>query len=457
MTLTAARPATRPGTVLAVLLTGQFMAVLDLTIVNIAAPDIRADLGASGSGLQLVVAGYTVAYAVLLITGARLGDRLGHGRVFRAGLAGFTLASAACAVAPTTGTLIGFRFAQGAAAAAMMPQVMSLIQRVFAGPARARALSLYAAVIAVGTVVGQVAGGLLVGADLLGTGWRPAFALNVPVGVVLLALCGRLPFDRGDADRKLDPAGVGLLSAAVLALVLPLVLGREQGWPVWTWVSLLASVVLLAAFARAQRSVPAPLVPAALLRAPGMVPGAVAQLLGMAAYGGYLFVLTLHLQNGLGESPARAGLTFAPAAVGFAATGLTWRRLPAGWHTRIIPAGLAVAAVGYLTAGLLLRDGRSGGWPLALDLLVLGLALGLAVSPILAVALARVPVALAADASGLLVSLFQLGIVIGVATLGTLYLTLLPADSALVRTALAIAGTTLLAALAALPLIRSRQ
>lgn len=466
MTLTQTRPAGRtatPGTVLAVLLLGQFMAVLDLTIVNIAAPDIGADLGASGAGLQLVVAGYTIAYAVLLVTGARLGDRLGHGRMFRAGLAVFTAASLACALAGTTGQLVGFRLLQGVGAAVMMPQVMSIIQRTFAGPARARALSLYAAVIAVGTVVGQVAGGLLVGADLFGTGWRPAFAVNVPIGVVLLVLAARgLPADRGERDRRLDPAGLLTLSAAVLTLVVPLVLGREEGWPAWAWVSLGLSLPLLAGFVLVQRAVAAPLVPAALLRSPGLAAGAVAQFVGMAAYGGYLFALTLHLQRGLGESPARAGLTFAPAAIGFAATGLTWRRLPAAWHRRVIPGGLVVAAAAYLLVGRILHGGGSGGWPLAADLLVAGLALGLAFSPLLAVALSRVPVALAADASGLLVTLLQLGLVVGVATLGSAYLSLVdgpgPVASAdaLATVAVGLAVTSLAAAAAALPLLRRR-
>ena len=254
MTAVLDRPAepsvrARPGPLLAVLLLGQFMAILDVAIVNVAAPTLRSDLHASGAGLQLSIAGYTISYAVLLITGARLGDRFGHGRVFRAGLIGFTAASLLCGLAPTTGALIAFRLVQGVGAAAMMPQVMSLIQRNFAGQARARALSLYSAVIACGSVIGQVLGGVLVSADLFGTGWRPVFLVNVPIGVVLLVLAGRvLPADRGERARKLDPAGVLTLSVAVLLLVVPLVLGHEENWPVWGWVSLGASAVAFAGF-----------------------------------------------------------------------------------------------------------------------------------------------------------------------------------------------------------------
>ncbi len=401
----ARRRVTRPGAVLGVLLAGQFMAILDVSIVNVAAPTLRADLHASGAGLQLVVAGYIISYAVLLISGARLGDRFGHGRAFQAGLAGFTIASLACGLAPNTATLVTFRFIQGTAAALMMPQVMSLIQRTFAGPARARALSLYSAVIACGAVIGQVLGGVMVSADLFGTGWRPV-----------------LP------GRRLDPVGVVLLSLAVLLLVVPLVLGHEENWPAWCWISLAASAVLFPAFVAVERAVAngggSPLVSARVLRAPGLSAGAASLFFALLNYGGYLFSMALHLQSGLGESPAKAGLVFAPVALGFAATGLTWRRLPARWHGHIIPFGLAFAAVCYLLLGAILRGGGEGGALLEVVLLLIGLALGLAFSPMLTVALTHVPMSDAADASGILVTIFQLGQVVGVATLGTLYLTL---------------------------------
>src|SRR5579862_1711659 len=244
----------RPGLVLAVVLIGQFMAVLDASIVNVAAPSIHASLRASGAGLQLVVAGYTITYAVLLVTGARLGDILGHRRMFLAGLVLFTLASLGCGLAGSAGLLIALRFVQGAGAALMIPQVLSLIQRTHTGPARARAMSLYAAVIAGGAVVGQLVGGLLISADLFGSGWRPIFLVNVPVGVLLLVAGTRaLPHGRGEPGRTLDLPGLALLSPAVLALVLPLVLGQPEHWPAWGWVLMAASVPLVAAFARIER------------------------------------------------------------------------------------------------------------------------------------------------------------------------------------------------------------
>lgn len=456
-----------PTGILTVLLLGQFMAILDVSIVNVAAPTLRRDLHASGAGLQLAIGGYLISYAVLLITGARLGDRLGHGRAFRLGLAGFTAASLLCGLAPTTGALVAFRLLQGVAAALMMPQVMSLIQRTFDGPARARALSFYSAVIACGAVVGQVVGGVVVSADLFGTGWRPVFLVNVPIGLVLLVLSGRLlPADRGEPDRPLDPAGVGTLSSAVLLLVVPLVLGHEEGWPAWCWVSLAASAAGFAAFAGVERRLAArggaPLVSGRLLRAPGLLVGAASLFVAMANYGGYLFAFALHLQGGLGESAARAGLAFAPAAVGFAVTGLTWRLLPARLHGPLIPVGLLLAAGGYLLLAPILRGGGSGGVAMEADLLLVGLALGLAFSPMITVALRHVPLADAADASGVLVTLFQLGQVVGVATLGTTYLSLVHAPGphasahALSVTLVVLACSALLAAGFALRLVRAR-
>src|SRR6516225_7391857 len=245
--LRAARPAAargpRAGTVLAIVLTGQLMAVLDATIVNVAVPSMHADLHASGAGLQLIVAGYTIAYAVLLVTGARLGDIVGHRRMFRAGVLVFTLASLGCGLAPSAGLLIGLRFVQGAGAAVMIPQVLSLIQRTYSSPGpRARAMSLYATVLAGGAVLGQVVGGLLISADLFGSTWRPVFLVNVPVGIAVLVLSGLLPRGRNLSGRVLDLPGLAVLTPAVLAFVLPLVLGQPLGWPAWGWALLAASV-----------------------------------------------------------------------------------------------------------------------------------------------------------------------------------------------------------------------
>jgi hypothetical protein len=322
-------------------------------------------------------------------------------------------------------------------------------------------------VIACGAVIGQVLGGVMVSADLFGTGWRPVFLVNVPIGLAALVFARRfLPADRGEPGRRLDPAGVVLLSLSVLLLVVPLVLGHEESWPAWCWVSLAASAVLFPTLVAVERSVArrggSPLVSARVLRAPGLLAGAASLFLALLNWAGYLFSMALHLQSGLGDSPAKAGLVFAPAAIGFAVTGLTWRRLPERWHGHIIPIGLAVAAAAYVLLGAILRDGGTGGAAMEFDLLALGLALGLAFSPMISVALTHVPMSDAADASGVLVTVFQLGQVVGVATLGTLYLTLVhgpgahASGHAIAVTYVALSASALVAAGFALSLIRPR-
>ncbi|HKS98078.1 MAG TPA: MFS transporter [Rugosimonospora sp.] len=440
----------RTGPLLTILLLGQFMAILDVSVVNVAIPTIRTDLHASGAGLQLVVAGYTIAYAMLLITGARLGDRLGHRRIFLTGLAVFTTASLACGLAGSTRLLIGFRLVQGAGAALMVPQVLSLIQRHFPPAARARALGRYAAVIASGVIVGQVVGGALVGADLWGTGWRPVFLVNVPIGLaVLVAGLRLLPADSGEPGRGLDLPGLVTLSAAVLLFVVPLVLGREEHWPVWGWVCLGASAALLAVFVPVQRRAAAPLVPGRVLRAPGMLPALAAIFATMAGYGGYLLSMALHLQVGLGYSPLRAGLTFVPAGLSFAVASLNWRRVPARWHRRMIPVALLLGAVALALVAVAVRAGHRPDAVFWLSQVCFGLGFGGAFSPLITLALSRVPAPDAADASGLLTTMTQLAQVVGVATFATLYLSLLgsrPSGPALALTASAEAAATILAA-----------
>jgi MFS family permease len=436
---------------LVVLLTGQFMALLDVTIVNVAMPTIGRDLQASGAALQLVVSGYTISYAMLLITGARLGDLFGRRRLFLIGLAVFTVSSLACGLAPDMAVLVTARFTQGAAAAMMMPQIISVIQAQFAGAARAKALSAYSAVLAVGFVAGQVIGGVLVSADLFGSGWRPVFLVNVPIGLAVAALVPRVvPRDGARGNSRLDLAGLAVAVPAVFLVVLPLVLGHQEGWPAWTFASLAAGLVLAAVFVAVERRVAArggdPLLKLTVLRAPGISSGLSSLALAMIAYGGFLFSLALHLQAGLGDSALRAGLTFAPAAAAFGLCGFYWRKLPVRVHHALTVGGFLVGALAYLALALDLRSGGSGGPQLMAILVVLGAGLGVGYSPLITHSLVHVPLRDAADASGLLTTTLQLGQVIGVATFGSLFLTL-AAHPQQHASAHAIAATTGLLAL----------
>jgi MFS family permease len=432
---------------LAVLLLGQFMCIIDVLVTNVAMPSIAASLYASGASLQLVVGGYTIAYAMLLITGARLGDRYGRRRAYLAGVLVFTAASLACALAPDSQALIGFRLVQGAGAAVLVPQVFSIIQLNFTGPARARALSAYAAVLSAGAVTGLVLGGVIVTANLFGTGWRPVFAINVPIGIVLAAAVRRLvPPDETSRDasaagrtKKLDLAGLATAACAVLLIVLPLVLGHQEGWPAWCLACIASGGVLAAGFVLIERRAAAgggdPLLNLAVLRAPALPSGLVTLAATQIGYGGLLFAYTLHLQAGLGESALRAGLSYLPFAAVFGLAGYNWRRLPAAARRVLVPAGLTVGILAYLALaaglhraalhGAALHGAALHGGIRALTwagLTAVGLGLGLSVSPLLTQSLTHVPPTRAADASGLLTTTVQLGQLLGVAAIGSVYL-----------------------------------
>jgi EmrB/QacA subfamily drug resistance transporter len=404
------------------LLGGLLMAAIDVTIVNVAAPSIGADLGASGTSLVLVVSGYALAYAALLITAARLGDDRGHRTIFIAGLAGFTVASFVCGIAPTAAVLIVARVIQGAAGALMAPQILSIIQLTFEGERRAAALGLYATVLSLGAVLGQVVGGALVTADVLGLDWRPVFLVNVPIGIALLAIAPRaLPKTRLPEPQPLDVIGAVLAAASVLALVMPAVLGRSEGWTAWTYASFAAGVVLTAVTIGYLRSKPAGtgIVDLAIFRLPNVAAAFGSVFASMVAYGAFLFTLTLLLQGAFGYTPLHSGLVFAPFAVGFAATSLTYPKLGA-LAAKVAPAaGLGVAAIGYVIAGLLASDGAWHSLAAAAALTVAGAGFGYGFSPVMGAALASVPSANAHDASGAISTTVQLGFIAGVAVFGT--------------------------------------
>jgi predicted MFS family arabinose efflux permease len=308
----------------------------------------------------------------------------------------------------------------------MMPQVMSSIQMHFTGQARAKALSIYAAVLAVGGVAGLVLGGVLVDADLFGTGWRSVFLVNVPLGVAVLVLLPRvLTTERRMPGRRLDLPGLALSLPAVLLLMLPLVLGQEEGWPAWTFAGLAAGVALTVAFVLLERRVAArggdPLLDLRVLRHRGLPSGLLTLALGMTAYGGYLFALTIHLQVGLGDSALRTGLTFAPAAVAFGIVSFWWRSLPERSHPWLTPVGLTLAAAGFVAAAARLGGGGEPDVVLLLVLAVAGVGFGLTLSPLLAHALVNVPQAAAPDASGMFTTILQLGQVVGVAVFGAVF------------------------------------
>ncbi|WP_165423082.1 MFS transporter [Ktedonosporobacter rubrisoli] len=309
------QPDPRRWLMLAVVQCATLMGVLDGFIVNIAAPSIEQQLHASFAEVQLVIAGYTLAYAVLLVTGGRLGDLYGRKRLFVLGVASFTLFSALCGLAPTAWLLIIFRIVQGVAAALMTPQVIAFIQVSFATAERPIAFGSYAAIAGLASVLGQVFGGFLLEANLFNLGWRSIFLVNVPIGIAAL-LCA-LPLlreSRLPGARNLDHGGVTLLSLSLFLLVFPLVLGGEIGWSLQVVLCLLLSVPCLIAFIayenRMTRSGKLPLVSFSLFRQRYFPSGILTIILDSALADAVTFLLTFYLQTILQFTPLQAGLVF---------------------------------------------------------------------------------------------------------------------------------------------------
>jgi EmrB/QacA subfamily drug resistance transporter len=413
---------------LPIILLGTFVITLDVFIVNVAVPSTQRDLHASTSAVEFFVAGYALAYAAGLITGGRLGDLFGRRRVFLIGVALFTLASAWCGIAPTASQLIAGRVAEGLASALMGPQVLAIIGVAYTGAARARAFNAFGLTMGLAGVFGQLIGGVLIQADIAGLGWRACFLVNVPVGIVALVLAPRLvPESRAQGHLRLDPLGMVLVSAGLTAVVLPLAEGRQEGWPLWTWLCLAASPVLLGLFSLQQRRRAAadrgPLVHPVLFRQRSFVVGvgtAVVYYSGMASF---FLVLALYLQQGAGLDALQAGLVFLPLGVGFLATSLSARRIGARLGRQALAVGAVVLAVGLVTLLVTVsRIGTTGAvaW-LVPGLLLGGAGMGMVMAPLASIALAGTDLRWAGAASGVLSTANQVGCALGVALVGIVF------------------------------------
>lgn len=420
---------TTPG--LLTVLVGTFLPMTDFFIVNVALPTIDRDLVAPAGMLQLVVAGYAIAYALLLVVGGRLGDALGRRRLFILGMAAFTVTSLACGLAPDAGALVAARALQGAASAMMLPQVLSTIQATRSGPGRARALGSYAATGGIAAVAGQLLGGLLVSADIGGLGWRPIFLVNVPVGIAGVAMAARfVPDTRSDDPAPVDRRGTLLLGTAILALLIPLTEGRSLGWPAWTLALLSVAPLAAVAFVRAERALEdrggVPLVPITLLRIRSLRRGLLLAVPFFAGFSGFMFVVALTLQDHTGLSPLTAGAVLVPMAAGFLAASLSTASLMARFGRRVLTAGALIQATGLVAviAELAAFWPHPGPLPMAPGMLVLGIGQGLIMSPLFGVVLSEVPPRKAGAGSGVLATTQQSALALGVATVGSLYLVL---------------------------------
>jgi MFS family permease len=414
---------------LTVLLMGLFITNVDVAVANVATPSIHDRLNASGSELQLVISGYILSYAMLLITGARLGDMFGYRRLFLAGLGVFTLSSVVCGLAPNTIVLILARVVQGIGAALMVPQILIGIQLNFSDVARTRALGFYSVALSVGAVAGQVLGGMLVSANLLNTGSRPIFLINLPIGVaVMIAALRYLPADAGGRPRRLDLWGVGTLSTPVLLAILPLILGHTQGWPAWIWVCLAASIAPLVAFVVVEQRIAArggyPLINLQLVTRPPVAWGFAAYATANLTYFSLLFTLALYLQQGLGKSPLYSGLALVSWVAAFGIGGPVVPRLPARLTRCVAPFGYLILVASYLALSVSLFTNHSGGALLFGLLGFGGLGLGIGFTANIRRLTAAASERSAADISGLITTVSQIAGVTGIATFGSAYFSL---------------------------------
>lgn len=422
---------------LGVLLVATFMDLLDTNIVNVAIPSIQHDIAAPAAAVQGITVGYTLSFAVVLITGGRLGDIYGRKRLFLTGIAGFVAASALCAAAQNADMLVGARVLQGLSAALMVPQVLAMIYVMFLPQEIGRVIGLYASMIGVAIVAAPIAGGLLISWSPFGLDWRTIFVVNLPIGVTALVAATRwMRESKSPRPLRLDLVGVVLEVAALLLLMVPLLLGREMHWPAWSVACLVASVPAAAVFVFYEIGVTrqggSPLVAPSLFRVRTFTVTNAAQLLFTCVPAGFFLSWTLSVQVGLGWSALHAALTLIPFSVAVPVLGnLTVRILYPRYGRWALVAGVLVSLIGIVSYALLAREVGTGitAWESLPSLLFIGAGMGMLLPPLTGLAIREVDPQDAGAASGVINSVGQLGAAVGVAVIGGIFFSTLAGNA----------------------------
>ena len=415
---------------LPILLIGAFLPVLDFNVVNLALPAIRQNLGASSGEVEFVISAYAATYAVFLVTGGRLGDLFGRKRMFMLGVAGFTLTSLLCGIAWSPSALIAGRILQGLTATAMAPQVLASIRVLFPTAEQARALAFYGATFGLANICGQVLGGVLISVHPFGFAWQAIFLINLPIG--LIALIGSsvvLRDSRAEHAQELDLGGAALLSLTLALLVYPLVEGREAGWPAWMIVMLAACPVALLAFVRFEARLSArggdPLVALSLFRNSGFVAGLVMALV-FYMHSSFYLTFAVYLQSGLHRSPMEAGIATLPFAVGYFVSSLFSSPVMQRLGIRALTLGFIVEILGFGLVLLAVAEVFPN--DLEIGLVGAGVGFGIVMPSVIKAVLGSVDQRHAGLASGMVISILQIGAALGVAIIGGVFYRTLGSD-----------------------------
>ncbi len=413
---------------MAVLLIAGFMNLIDVTIVNVALPSLQVAFDATSSEIEWVVAAYILTFALGLLPAGRLGDVYGRRRLFLAGIATFTLGSLACGVAGSIDALVASRVLQAIGGAMMVPQTLAIVPVLFAPHERGAPFALFGLTAGFATVTGPVLGGFLIGHDILGLGWRPIFLVNIPVGILaVLAALRWVPGGSGTRGLGIDWVGVALAALTLLALVFPLIEGRQLGWPAWCFALMACALPAGAAFVawqhrQAARDAPQ-LLPVALLGNRGYLVGTGMVMVLFSGIPGFFFVIALYLQNGYGLTPLQSGLTTLPFSVGILIASIAAIALGDRAKRARMGVGAALLCGAMIWLELTVRavPDEIGRTLLLAPLLVGGLGLGTTVSPLFQTVLANVGGRDTGAASGALQALQQVGGALGIAVMGEIF------------------------------------
>jgi EmrB/QacA subfamily drug resistance transporter len=437
---------------LLIVLMAPFMATVDFYIIFVASPSIQYGLHASPEQIQFVIAGYTIAYGVNLITAGRLGDTYGRKRIFMIGMTSFVITSTLCAFAQDPLTLIITRVFQGTAAALMFPQALSIIQATFTSKQKNVAVAFFGIALGIGATAGQLLGGFLVQANLFNLDWRLIFLVNVPIGIgTLIAALLIVHESKSEKPIQLDIGGAAFMSVILFLILYPLIEGRSAGWPWWMYAAIILSIILIVSFILFERRLStsehyntknskrlhsaskSPLVPLLLFKDRSFVIGTSIIIIFYIGYTAFIFVLTFYLQNGLGLSPLTSGLTFLPLGVGFLVSSSLTPKIVPKLDAGILKIGAIIIIIGYVLLIITTHQESNIGlrWSELLQyMFIIGIGNGFLVVPLIDIILSRVrDQQYAGAASGVYNTMTAIGNAMGIAFIGSIFFGLIGTGS----------------------------